>query len=76
LDSASVTITFQAFAIDIGCYAHLRKLDGRCKEIDVSLPDLKEQARSGPIFDLGEFNKRFDKAPAAVETALLTKEEA
>lgn len=41
--------TYQAFAIDIGCYAHLRKLDGRFNEIDVGNRDAKEKMRSAPI---------------------------
>jgi hypothetical protein len=63
-------VTFQAFVIDIGCYAHLRKLDGRFSETDVSNPELKEKARSAAIFDLKEFNSRIETAPADVESAL------
>lgn len=44
--------TFQAFAIDIGCYAHLRKLEGRFTEIDVSSPQAKERMRSSPVMTL------------------------
>jgi hypothetical protein len=43
--------TFQAFVIDIGCYAHLRKHKGRFQEIDVSQPDAREKMRSAPIFE-------------------------
>ena len=64
--------TFQAFVIDIGCYAHLRKLDGRFTEIDVSSPDLKERARSAVIFDVNEFDSRIKGAPPDVENALYT----
>lgn len=35
--------TFQAFAIDIGCYAHLRKLQDRFSEIDVASPKAKSK---------------------------------
>lgn len=63
--------TYQAFAIDIGCYAHLRKLDGRFNEIDVSRSDLKEKARSAPIFDVADFDERIESAPNEIETALL-----
>lgn len=63
-------MTFQAFVIDIGCYAHLRKLDGRFNETDVSSPELKEKARSAAIFDLKEFNSLIVTAPADVEAAL------
>jgi hypothetical protein len=68
--------TYQAFAIDIGCYAHLRKLDGRFNEVDVSARDVKERARSAPIFDLDEFNARFGDAPRNIEDALLADGEA
>ncbi len=36
LTHKSAAGTYQAFAIDIGCYAHMRKLHGRFNEIDVS----------------------------------------
>ena len=40
---------YQAFAIDIGCYAHFRKMENRFNEIDVSRPTAKDQMRSAPI---------------------------
>jgi hypothetical protein len=64
--------TYQAFAIDIGCYAHLRKLDGRFNEIDLSETDAKEKMRSAPILDDIEFQKRLSNAPANIEDVLLT----
>ena len=62
--------TFQAFAIDIGCYAHFRKLDGRFIEIQVSDPELKEKCRSSSLFSRAELDRRFAKAPGDVERAL------
>jgi hypothetical protein len=62
--------TYQAFAIDIGCYAHLRKLDGRFMEIDVSDPMLKEKARSAPRFAPADLTRLFSAAPTNVEAAL------
>lgn len=62
--------TYQAFAIDIGCYAHLRKLDGRFTEIDVSDPLLKEKARSAARFAPADLNRLFSTAPTNVEEAL------
>ena len=66
-------VTYQAFVIDIGCYAHLRKLDKRFVEIDVASPELKERARSAAIFNIEEFSSRVEKAPANVESALLSE---
>lgn len=66
--------TFQAFAIDIGCYAHLRKLDGRFNEVDVSTTDLKERLRSAPIIDHADFMAQLKSTPENVESALLNDE--
>ncbi len=35
--------TFQAFVIDIGCYAHMRRLQGRFVELDLADPNAKEK---------------------------------
>ncbi|GAB6968338.1 hypothetical protein JCM25156A_23750 [Komagataeibacter kakiaceti JCM 25156] len=43
--------TYQAFSIDIGCYAHFRQLNGRFNEIDLSSNDVKDKMRSSPILD-------------------------
>jgi energy-coupling factor transporter ATP-binding protein EcfA2 len=66
--------TYQAFAIDIGCYAHMRKLQGRLTEIDLSAVDAKEKMRSGPILDGNAFNTLWEAAPADPETALREQE--
>jgi hypothetical protein len=66
--------TYHAFAIDIGCYAHMRKLEGRFNEIDLSVPEAKEQMRSGPILDEASFNALWTQAPRDAETALLSEE--
>lgn len=63
--------TYQAYAIDIGCYAHLRKLDGRFVELDVAANDFKERLRSAPIFESSEFEARWVAAPQDVEAVLL-----
>lgn len=63
--------TYQAFAIDIGCYAHLRKLQGRFSEIDVSSPKAKEQMRSAPILDAAKLQTTLGSAPRDVAHALL-----
>ena len=41
--------TFQAFAIDIGCYAHMRKLHGRFTELNLADSSAKERMRSAPV---------------------------
>jgi len=66
--------TFQAFLIDIGCYAHLRKLDGRFNELDISLGEAKDRIRSAPILDASNFSNLFNSAPDNVESALMQDE--
>lgn len=68
--------TYQAFAIDIGCYAHLRKLQGRFTELDVSDRNAKETMRSTPILSTEELTRLFNELPQNVETELLTYVEA
>lgn len=67
--------TFQAFAIDIGCYAHLRKLDRKFNEIDVSAPDAKEKMRSAPVLEEEAFKSLSQNLPDNVEDALLEEAE-
>lgn len=64
--------TYQAFAIDIGCYAHLRKLDGRFNELELSDSDAKEKMRSAPILEAKEFETLWDTTPPNIEAALLS----
>lgn len=63
--------TYQAFAIDIGCYAHLRKFQKKFNEIDVSSADAKEKMRSAPVLDEARLQELWNAAPANVEAALL-----
>ena len=65
--------TYQAFAIDIGCYAHLRKLDGKFTELDISRADAKERMRSAPILAVGDFDKLWQSVPPDVERSLLAE---
>jgi hypothetical protein len=67
--------TYQAFAIDIGCYAHMRKLQGRFNEIDVSVPTGREKMRSAPILTKEHIADLWIKAPKDVETALRHEDE-
>jgi hypothetical protein len=55
--------TYQAFAIDIGCYAHFWKLDGRFNELDLSERSIKEK----------KFDALWGSTPSDVEAALLTE---
>ncbi len=74
LTHKSQTGTFQAFAIDIGCYAHLRKLEGRFSEIDVSEVGAKEKMRSAPIMTLDWLTEGQQKLPVENVQDQLLKE--
>lgn len=63
--------TYQAFAVDIGCYAHFRKLDGRFTEIDVADATAKERMRSAPILDEKKLDTILKKTPLNIEESLL-----
>jgi len=65
---------FQAFAIDIGCFAHLRKLQGKFNEIDLSATDAKEKLRSAPLLELNVFKGDFAKVPLDAEAQLIADE--
>lgn len=67
--------TYQAFAIDIGCYANLRKLDGRFNELDLSERDAKEKLRSAPVFGLTDFDSLLQSTPPNVEGALFDNDD-
>jgi hypothetical protein len=66
--------TYHAFAIDIGCYAHMRKLESRFTEIDLAAHDAKEKMRSGAILDEAVFNTLWDGAPLDLDAALKSQE--
>jgi hypothetical protein len=70
LTHKSLPGNFQAFAIDIGCYAHFRKMQGRFSEIDVSSPIAKDQMRSAPVLDEGTLIKAFEEIPDDPEAVL------
>ncbi len=67
--------TFQAFSIDIGCYAHLRKLDNRFNEILLSERDAKEKMRSAPVLEWEVFDGFWKKCPQNIENAIVREEE-
>lgn len=66
---------FQAFAVDIGCYAYMRNLQGRFDEVDFTSPNAKERMRSSPIFESGEFRRIWsDSQNKSIESALEEQE--
>lgn len=68
--------TYHAFVIDIGCYAHMRTLEGRFNEIDISQKDSKEQMRSSPVLGLPELKSLWEAAPPNPHAALLADDTA
>jgi len=66
--------TYQAFSIDIGCYAHLRKLQNKFSEIDVSAADAKDKMRSAPILEEVKLETLSKSAPQDLERALSEQE--
>jgi hypothetical protein len=74
LTHKSITGTFNAYMIDIGAYANLRKLEGRFNEIDVTAPDAKERCRNAPVLDDTTLISLYQSAPVKAEAALLSAE--
>lgn len=78
LTHKSMSGNFRAFAIDIGCYAHFRKMEGRFSEIDVSDAGAKDKMRSAPVLDekmLQKLEADAPSSPDAVEHALRKAED-
>jgi len=71
LTHKSVQGTFNAYMIDIGAYANLRKLEGRFTEIDVTAADAKERCRNAPVLDGSTLLQSYLSAPEKAEAALL-----
>jgi hypothetical protein len=71
----SASGSYEGFMIDIGCYAHLRKLAGKMHEIDVADADAKEQMRSVPILTAEMLQTLWRNAPKNIRTEDLTAEE-
>lgn len=67
--------TFHAFVIDLGSYAHMRTLQGRFNELDISDPTTREKMRSSPVLAFEDFQGLWDSAPLDVEQELLREEE-
>lgn len=67
---------YQAFAIDIGCYAFMRNLQGKMLEIDLTEVDSKEKMRSSPVLEGDELRRIWQVSPATeIEKALTEAEE-
>jgi hypothetical protein len=71
LTHKSIAGTFNAYMIDIGAYANLRKLEGRFNEIDITAPDARERCRNAPVLDESTLIGLYRAAPEKAETALL-----
>ena len=67
--------TYQAFAIDIGCYAHMRKLSGRFVELNLADAGAKERMRSAPILDAGSFDDLWKESSDNAQTSLLEEDD-
>jgi hypothetical protein len=70
LTHKSMTGNFQAFAIDIGAYAHFRKMQGRFTEIDVSDSAAKDKMRSAPVLDDASIRALLKNVPEDAEEQL------
>lgn len=68
--------TYQAFAVDIGCYAHFRKLEGRFSEIDIADAAAKERMRSAPVLDQAKIDNIVKNLPVNAAEELLEETEA
>jgi hypothetical protein len=66
--------TFNAYMIDIGAYANLRKLEGRFNEIDITAQDAKERCRNAPVLDETTLLGLYHSVPAEPATALLAED--
>ncbi|MBK0011094.1 hypothetical protein [Stenotrophomonas sp. S41] len=66
---------YRAFAVDLGCYAHMRVLQNRLTEIDVAEKTAKDLMRSAPILHLTSFEDEINSAPSNAEHMLVEPEE-
>ncbi len=74
LTHKSIAGTFNAYMIDIGAYANLRKLEGRFSEIDITAPDARERCRNAPVLDESTLVSLYRSAPEKAETAILSED--
>lgn len=62
--------TFQAYMIDIGAYANMRKLQDRFTEIDITASDVRERLRNAPVLDSSTLLKLYNSAPTLTDDAI------
>lgn len=67
--------TFHSFVIDVGAYAHMRTLQGRFNELDISDPNAREKMRSAPVLTFEDFKDLWQSVPVDIEQELLREEE-
>lgn len=67
--------TFHSFVIDLGAYAHMRTLQGRFSELDISDPATREKMRSSPVLTYEDFKGLWDSVPQNVEQELLREDQ-
>jgi hypothetical protein len=70
LTHKSVVGTFNAYMIDIGAYANLRKLEGRFNEIDITAPNAKELCRNAPVLEEGQLASLIRSSPEQIPSAV------
>ena len=75
LTHKSVEGTFNAYAIDIGFYAHMRKLAQRLTETDIAANNAKEKYRSAPRLTSDDLVPLVKSAPDDLIDAILVEEE-
>ena len=63
--------SFQAFMIDIGSYAFMRKLHGKLNEVDLFAREAKESIRNAPILDVRDLERLLQASPSNTERMLL-----
>jgi hypothetical protein len=64
--------SYEAFMIDIGSYAFLRKLHGKLIEVDLFESTAKEKIRAAPIVDERDLEKMWRNTPEQIEVHLLS----
>jgi hypothetical protein len=64
--------SYQAFMIDVGSYAFLRKLHGKLNEVDLFDNTAKEKIRAAPIVDEKDLEKMWKSSPDQLEVHLLS----
>jgi hypothetical protein len=73
LTHKSLVGTFQAYMIDIGAYANLRKLADRFTEIDITPSDSRERLRNSPVLDDATLQSLYKGAPERPEPVVLAE---